>query len=50
MHMLELEEIFGYRGLVDSVLAGRRVVRDEHDRALCGLTGSDILARIFRSG
>ena len=43
--MHELEEIFDYRGL-DS---GRRVrvVREEHDRALCGLTGSDILARTF---
>ena len=47
--MNELEGVFGYRGLVDFVLAGRRVsvVREEYDRALCGLTRSEILACIF---
>ena len=40
------EEITDYRGLVDFVLAGRRVsvVREVHNRALYGLTGSDIFA------
>ena len=47
--MEELEGVFGYRGLVDFVLAGRRVsvVRQEYDRALCGLTRSELPACIF---
>ena len=47
--MNELEGVFGYRGLVDFVLAGRRVsvIQEEYDRALCGLTRSEIIACIF---
>ena len=45
----EWNTICNYRGLVDFVLAGRRVsvVREERERVLCGLTGSNVLARIF---
>ena len=44
----ELEGVFGYRRPVDFVLAGRRVsvVREEYDRALHGLTRSEILVCI----
>lgn len=47
--MSELEEVFDCRGPVDFVLAGRPVsvveVR-EHSPQVCGLTGSETLARI----